>query len=170
MIWFLLAPLDFLVGLLAFPLAPLIVLLTTPAGTSPAWAWPWLTHDNPIDGDYGHMLRWQSGGSRWRIYCRRVAWLWRNRGYGFSYRVAGKSINGQTHFVGDRLVGDSPMHPGVCWATNGNAWQLYAFFPWWRAEHIGLRVRLGWSIPLSIDSPNERAMLKLHINPFFHYS
>ena len=167
--WLLLAPFDLLVNLLAFPLAPLIVLLTTKAGVCPAWAWPWLTDDNPIDGDAGHWQRWPDNGTRWRVFCRRVAWLWRNRGYGFSDRVTGMTMTGETRFWGDRRVSDNPMHAGWCIAINGKAWELYAFYPWLSWIGRGLRVRLGWAIPLTIDQPAGIAMLKTHINPLKGY-
>lgn len=169
MIWLLLAPLDLLVSLLAFPLAPFIVLCTGAGGIAMAWAWPWLTPDNPIDGDPGHWVRWSDNGTHWRRFCRRVAWLWRNRGYGFSYRVCGRNISGPTHFWGNRRVSDNPMVAGWCWAYNSGAWELYGFIPWWPSTKRGLRVRLGWKIPLSVDKPSERVMLVTHINPVKGY-
>ncbi|WP_293766884.1 hypothetical protein [uncultured Aquitalea sp.] len=170
LMWLLLAPFDLLVNLLAFPLAPVIVLLTTQAGVSPLWCWPWLTDDNPIDGDAGHLERWPDNGTRWRVYSRRVAWLWRNRGYGFSTRITGVQLSGATRFWGDRKVSDNPMHAGWCIAINGRAWELYAFYPWLSILRRGLRIRIGWAIPLTIDQPAETAMLKTHVNPFKGYT
>ena len=168
MSWFLLAPLDLLVSLLAYPLAPIIVLLTDGA-TPPAWAWPWMTDDNPIDGDGGHWERWPNDGTTKRVIMRRIAWLWRNRGYGFSTFVTGRMLAGPTYFWGNRLVSDRPMSAGFCWAYNRGTWGIYAFVPWLPFFKCGLRVRLGWKIPLSVDCPNERAMLVTHINPIKGY-
>lgn len=55
-----------------------------------AAAWPasfawFLTPDNPIDGDVGHQQR----TAGWTPYWRRVAWLLRNRAYGFKWGPLG---------------------------------------------------------------------------------
>ena len=169
-LWPVMALLDITVSLLAFPLAPYIVIATDSAGKSPRWCWPWLTPDNPIDGDAGHILRWPDNGTRWRVFCRRVAWLWRNRGYNFSTYVTGWQISGETHYWGDRAVSDNPVHAGWCLAYNSGAWEIYAFVPWWSSAKRGLRVRLGWAIPLTIGNYTGRVMLKTHINPVKGYA
>lgn len=160
MIWLLLAPLDLLVSLLAYPLAPLIVVLGVPG-----WAWPWMTHDNPIDGDAGHLARWPDDGTRWRVFCRRVAWLWRNRGYGFSYRVGGVNTAGPIRIVAGRAFWRDANPRGWCVATCNGAWMVFAWLPYMRGR--GLRVYLGWKLRGKIDHPDEnpRAMLVTHINP-----
>lgn len=169
MIWLLLAPIDLAVSLLAFIVAPLIVLFTSRAGVAPVWAWPWLTHDNPIDGDDGHWERWPDNGTSFRRYCRRVAWLWRNRGYNFSYYVCGaltpypaKVVSGSTFWT--RRDGR-----GWCFATCGHAWMFFVWLPWGKPFGIrrGLRVYLGWKLRGKLDNPanTNRAMLVTHINP-----
>lgn len=170
--WLCLAPLDLLLSALAWPLAPVIVLATRAGGRAPRWAWPWLTHDNPIDGDAGHWARWPDNGTRRRRFARRVAWLWRNRGYGWSYRISGVVLSGRTHTWGPRRVSDQPLCAGWCWAycPAALAWQLYGFVPWWPSARRGLRVRLGWKIPLTVDHPQERVMLVTHVNPVKGYT
>lgn len=166
MIWLLLAPLDLLVNLMAFPLAPLIALLTSASGVSPCWAWPWLTPDNPIDGDVGHISRWASLVGKWPevgIYCRRVAWLWRNRGYGFSVRVTGRTCSGPSSFVGDRSVSDNPFHAGVCRVRNGDLWELYVVRPI-LGSRLYIRLRLGWKIPLTRNACTDTVALCTHIS------
>lgn len=167
MIWFLLAPLDMLVSLLAFPLAPFIVLCTSPGGIAPDWAWPWLTHDNTIDGDAGHRRRW-AGRPIWR---RRIAWLWRNRGYNFSFHKTGMPTTEPLRiwFGRDFWNDKDGKGWGICFATCGKAWMLFIWLPWGRLFGIerGLRVYLGWKLRGKIDHPDEnpRAMLVTHINP-----
>ncbi|WP_137008199.1 DUF7338 family protein [Aquitalea aquatilis] len=167
--WLLLAPFDFMVGLLAFPLAPLIVLLNTAAGVSPPWAWPWLTPDNPIDGDAGHLERWPDNGTRWRVFCRRVAWLWRNRGNGFSTRVTGLNATGPIRWWGDPQTSDNPAHAGFCFALCNGGWMLYVFWPW--CPWLGLRIYLGWKLMTKVHEPDkpDQAMLVTNINPFKGY-
>lgn len=165
MSWFWLAVPDVVVGLLAFPLAPLIVLATDDAGNSPRWCWPWLTDDNPIDGDDGHIDRWAGKP----VWIRRIAWLWRNRAYNFSTYICGRDLSGPTNFWGNRRVSDNPMSPGVCWAYNSGLWEVYAYLPW-PFTRRGLRIRLGWKIPLSEDVPTGRTMMVEYINPLDGYT
>lgn len=161
MIWLLLGHLDMMLSLLAFPLAPFIVMCTSKGGITPAWAWPWLTHDNTIDGDSGHMERW-AGKPAWM---RRIAWLWRNRGYNFSYHICGVETNKPVHIVAGRQFWNDSNPRGWCMATCGRAWMIFAWLPY-SANH-GLRVYLGWKLRGKIDNPsiNPRAMLVTHINP-----
>lgn len=161
MIWLLLATLDLLVSLLALPLAPLIVMCTSSEGIAPWLAWPWLTHDNSIDGDAGHRRRW-AGRPAWM---RRIAWLWRNRGYNFSYHVCGVETNKPVRIVAGRKFWLDANPKGWCIATCGSAWMLFAWFPY--SAHRGLRVYLGWKLRGKIDNPciNPRAMLVTHFNP-----
>lgn len=158
--WLILAPVDFLVSLLAYPLAPLIVLFD-----SPKWAWPWLTHDNTIDGDGGHMERWPDNGTKWRVFCRRVAWLWRNRGYNFSYHVCGADTDGDVKIIAGRQFWKDSKPRGWCVATCNKAWMIFAWLPY--SESRGLRIYLGWKLRGKIDKPHEspRAMLVTHVNP-----
>lgn len=169
MIWLILAPFDFAVSLLAFVVAPFIVLFTSRFGVAPAWAWPWLTHDNPIDGDDGHWQRWPDNGTRWRAYCRRVAWLWRNRGYSFSYRVCGAETDQPVRIIAGRPFWRDASPTGWCVATCGSAWMLFVWLPWGRPFGIkrGLRIYLGWKLRGKLDNPSSttRAMLVTHINP-----
>lgn len=138
-IWFLLVIPNILMSFLAFPLAPFIVLLG-----APKWCSWFLTPDNTIDGDEGHWERWPDNGTRWRIYCRRVAWLWRNRAYGFSWDTCGRKCYGETVFKGERYVSDRAKIYGICRAYNGKTWECYSY-----TNHgfFDLRVRLGWKIP-----------------------
>lgn len=161
MIWFILVPLDMLVSLLAFPIAPFIVMCTSSEGIVPWWAWLWLTHDNLIDGDSGHLERW-TGKPVWK---RRIAWLWRNRGYNFSYHVCGADTDNPLRIIAGRQFWKDASPRGYCLATCGKAWMLFVWLPY-SANH-GLRVYLGWKLRGKIDNPNSnpRAMLVTHINP-----
>lgn len=160
MIWILLSPLDMLVSMLAFPLAPFIV-----AFGVPWWSWPWLTHDNTIDGDAGHFERWPDNGTAWRRYCRRVAWLWRNRGYNFSYHVCGVDTSNPARIIAGRQFWRDASPKGWCVATCGKAWMIFGWLPY--SSTRGLRVYLGWKLRGKIDKPHEnpRAMLVTHVNP-----
>lgn len=156
MIWIILALLDFLVSLAAFPLVPLIVLFD-----SPWWSWPWMTHDNTIDGDGGHMERWQGKP----VWMRRIAWLWRNRGYNFSYYITGSDAIKPVRIVAGRAFWKDANPRGYCIAHSGSIWMIFAWLPY--SRNRGLRVYLGWKLRGAIDSGKpQRAMLVTHINPF----
>lgn len=169
LVWFLLAIPSLIVNVLGFVMGPLTALLSDKYGGYPRWLSWWMTPDSPIDGDAGHLARNPDGSTWWKRVVRRAKWLTRNRGYGFSYGLAGRGMVGKTHFWGDRRVSDNPMHAGWCWAYNNGAWEIYGFVPWWPKAKRGLRVRLGWKIPMTLDTPTGRQMLATHINPIKSY-
>lgn len=75
---------------LAFLLACIVAeILAVPvafiAPLRPEWFGWFLTPDNPIDGDDGHQERWAGKPA----YLCRVAWLIRNRAYGFKLGYIG---------------------------------------------------------------------------------
>lgn len=161
MIWMLLAPIDMMVALLAFPLSPFIVLFTSANGHAPRLAWPWMTYDNTIDGDSGHLARWAGRP----VWMRRIAWLWRNRGYNFSYHVCGVATDKPVCIIAGRTFWNDANPRGWCIATCGKAWMVFVWLPY--SATRGLRIYLGWKLRGKIDKPHEnpRAMLVTHINP-----
>lgn len=172
--WAVLVPFNILITIIAYPLVPLIVLVTNTAGESPKWCWAWLTYDNSIDGDGGHLDRWRAYVEKypvWGMYCRRVGWLWRNKGYNFAYYVCGAEANGDIFYSGNpRTESGKPGVPGVLYAwTPDGYWQIFAFIPWTKKR--ALRVYLGWKLKAKVDNPAEplRAMMATHVNPFRNY-
>lgn len=160
---------DFVVSFLAFPLAPFIVLFTNKEGESPSWAFPWLTYDNIIDGDAGHLQRWPDDGTKLQTYLRRVAWLWRNRGYNYSYYQVGAEPAGTIRYKGTPLFWKRENPKGWCYAKCDNAWMLFAWWPYpLFGIKRGIRVYLGWKLREKCEHPerNIRVMLVTHINPF----
>ncbi len=87
----------------------------------PKWLWWFQTPDNPIDGDAGHLARWGDSMEPWPRYVRRVAWLWRNCGYGFNINVIGfhHQDGDVKEVIGDPTVGDNSGVSGVC------RWRVY---------------------------------------------
>lgn len=167
MIWLLLFPLDLLFSLLACPMAPLIVLFSTKEGVAPKWGWPFLTFDNPIDGDNGHLERWPSNKPFAR-FARRVAWLWRNRAYNASYHWFGRNLQFPLVRKGNPKVGNRPLVKGWSFERDSKGvWELYAVFPY--SSSRCLRVRLGWKINENAED-GDRVMLVTHISPFMGYS
>ena len=138
MIWLLYLPLTTIVCLLAFPLAPIIALFADGQGDvtlsdkNPLRLW--LTPDNPIEGDSGHFDRWAgfvAAHPKIGMYIQRVAWLWRNKAYGWRWTVF------------------STFHPGIWFATTSRnpikaRWMLYVIWPTFSGRC--LRVYLGWKL------------------------
>ena len=114
--WFL-----FLIPSLAFDvigrlLTPVVVLFASDDGWLPEWLSWFQTPDNSLDGDRGHKERWGTSTEAWPTYVRRVAWLWRNCGYGFNINVIGfKHQEGDVkEVIGDEAVGDKTGVSGTC--------------------------------------------------------
>lgn len=171
--WAALGPLSFLMAIVGRLLAPVLPFFVQEDGYLPKWLWWFQTPDNPCDGDSGHWER-HPGTDWWSTYTRRVAWFWRNVGYGFDIDVLGlKELDGDTlEVVGDLETGTSPAHSGYVWRVLRRAdgtktgFQLYAIFQWpfWKTRC--LRVNLGWKI-WNFGEGLESHQWTGMINPFF---
>mgnify|MGYP006954664500 CR=1 FL=1 len=153
MIWFLYLPLDIVTSLLAFPLSPIICLFADGQGDvtlskkNPLRLW--LTPDNPIEGDRGHFERWADFVKKHpKIgpYIQRVFWLWRNKAYGWSWKVLNAFIPAGQEIKqwGDHEVGDKPYKSGYWVAVTKNAWMLYLTFPTLPGKCF--RLYMGWKL------------------------
>lgn len=130
--WFLYLIPSLLVDLAAIVLAPFVVAI----GRVPQWM---MTSDNPIEGDAGHQARW-AGKSKYR---QKVAWLWRNKAYGFTkFNAKGIDVFAVEE-RGNPAVSDKPYTPGWCLRRVGPYWHLYAIVPYFGRF---VRVNLGWKL------------------------
>lgn len=172
--WIPLAIADFFVSLLAYPLAPVAVLFVKNNHLPDAF-WFLETHDEPLLGDKGHIERWQPFVHKWGrfgIYCQRVAWLWRNKAYNFSYHVTGREMQGPCKVRGNPKVesGSPTLVPGYVLITTEKSWCFFAFIPWLKVgkRQFYVRAYLGWKMKKLGNHPliKERAMIANHINPF----
>lgn len=90
--WFLLLPLNIIMTVLGFVLAPVLPMFADDKGWLPKWLWWFQTPDNSLDGDEGYQKKpgrapFMGVMGGWKGYCNRVAWLWRNPLYGFDWEV-----------------------------------------------------------------------------------
>lgn len=189
MFWLLYLPLIAIVCALAFPLAPVIALFADSHGDvklsdkNPLRLW--LTPDNPIDGDSGHFERWADFVAAHPIigmYVQRVAWLWRNKAYGWRWTVLNTWVQSDDALLwtGDPSTSDKPYHPGIWAATTSRnpitaRWMLYLVLPSIRGKC--LRIYLGWKLQTAIryrinhDAdpsnaiPDYNAMFVCSVNP-----
>ena len=166
---------ELIFTLLAYPLAPFIVLATSKEGDSPQWCWPWLTYDNPIDGDGGHIRRWAGiflaypklFKYEWvQRYCQRVAWLWRNKAYNVAYYWFGAYVT-PTKYIG-RIDVESghPGRPGYVFAISEEGyWTLFVWKPF--TSKFALRIYFGWKFKGRLANMQaDHCMQATHINPF----
>lgn len=84
MVWLAILPFVLLMEVVAVLLAPVLPLFSWDAKL-PVWLSWFQTPDNNLMGDDGHYARW-SGKSP---YLQMVAWLLRNRAYGFKWGICG---------------------------------------------------------------------------------
>lgn len=121
---------------LAVLLAPVLPLLANEAGWLPRWLWWFQTPDNSIHGDAGHALRW-AGKSH---YLREVAWLLRNRAYGFKWTTLSAPMDKAARVIdGDTRINRNDGRFGLLRITMGPYWQ------WKLVKPIGF----GWCVMLN---------------------
>ena len=102
MIWLVLLPLCLVAEVVAITLAPFLALLVGRGDHLPRqFAW-FDTPDNPTWGDAGHCERW-AGKPR---YLQVLAWLIRNRAYGFKLGPLGCPVQPYFLVAGDRTIGN----------------------------------------------------------------
>lgn len=139
--------LSMVVNVVSLILAPFAALQTIIFNTdeAPSWSYYLMTHDNPIDGDEGHLKRWTSN-TKWGKFTRRTAWLWRNKGYRFDYEVLGLIIGNELYHRGNPKV-SSEGTPGWLYQWDENAaWELYVVWRYPFYPKKCLRIRFGWKL------------------------
>ena len=138
-LWLAYLPLDILSSLASYLLAPFIVLLSE--STARRYFRWFLTPDNPITGDESHERRWAGKP----VYLKKIAWLWRNKAYGFSKSVIGADTKLPAKVWGNPEVTDKGPVEGIAvWWTVDGYWQFYYIkkMPWRKV----LRMNLGWKL------------------------
>lgn len=172
MIWFLFLPFDTLAGLLAFPLAPLIALFADGEGGVTLGKRNilrlWLTPDNPIEGDRKHFARWASLVSKYPkagLYVQRVAWLWRNKAYGWSWNVFQTELKEGQKTWSYRNSDDTVWLATTSMNPFTARWMAYLYVPSFGKKH--LRVYCGWKMQSFFKRGGDyKAMFVFCINPF----
>ena len=156
--WLLYLPLDILSAVAAYVVAPVVA--AVPEATAQRYFWWFLTPDNPITGDAGHERRWAGKP----VYFKKVAWLWRNKAYGFSKSVIGAKTLRPVSVYGDPETTDTGPHEGwAVWRTPDGYWQFYYIkkMPWGKV----LRINLGWKL-WGHSLTETSGMYVFTINPF----
>jgi len=153
--WLALLPLNIVVDVLAFILAPVLPLFASKDGWLPKWLWWWQTPDNPLDGDAGFLaehapykgtnLPW------WKVHINRTFWQWRNPAMGFGMTVM--SFTPQEPYIMRRLGGEKTITGDMSegWyfvvVTNPDgktAWQFFLVH-WWTPTAFA-KINIGWKL------------------------
>jgi len=155
--WFFLFVADLLLLPFWFIAAPVYSLFT-------AKGWPSFgrllqTYDSPPQGDNGFQTNrapFPNASGAFKLYVNRVAWLWRNPGYGFSracsvgygngLKVTMPKAKGFRNEISDKY-GKAGWYYVECRNIDGElvAFEFYGIFPWPSYTKC-LRVRLGWKL------------------------
>lgn len=146
--------LAFLVAALIVEVLAILAAFVLPIwckGGWPAWSAWFATPDNPPEGDIGHRIRWLSKS----LYWQRVAWLLRNRAYGFKWGpLAAPMRLEQLIWSGDIRINRNNGRFGLLRITMGDYWQ------WKRVVRIGSTgycgmLNFGWLLD---DFSQKRAL------------
>ena len=177
-VWLVFVVCEVVLSLLAYPLSPIISFcsLVFPETKYPKlysfWFWIWLTHDNTMDGDEGHIKRWPLCDNWIITFLRRTAWMWRNKAYNASYWWFGRVITGKLHQKGNHCVGNRPLVRGWSFEYDDKGtWEFYVVQPVSFSKKKAFRIRLGWKIPDYHDKPIEgvRVMHVFTGSPWMSY-
>jgi hypothetical protein len=149
LLWIALLPLNLLVELAAWTVAPILGLLVDADGRLPRWLRVFETADNTAFGDPDHDRRWANRS----LYARFVTWFWRNPAYGFSNAVLGARTSGPVAVRGNLWVSDRPLVEGWCLRhTPEGFWHFYVVHRW--AFCFCLRLNIGWKLAGEPGGPN----------------
>ena len=140
----------------------------------PKWLSWFETDDHDVDGDRGHWER-HPGFDWWSVYKRRVAWFFRNTGYGFCIRVIGVPVYPSDEYVvkGNPDASDTNGISGVCFRRVYRDDRLicfqWYFIRWYenRWFRACVRIGLGWKLFGNWHEANGKvAMHQLYFNLF----
>ncbi|CAB5155656.1 hypothetical protein UFOVP150_21 [uncultured Caudovirales phage] len=166
--WLVCASASVAMSILAWLLAPAIVLFAKKDGYLPRCLSLFGQEDNSLDGDDP----WRDATAhptvnRMPKYIRRILWLWRNPAQVFDAKVAATvSSVDVVRVFGDDLVSDQPyFKAGYCYATVGKFWMLYVCLPTFPG--MCCRIYCGWKLMdfLHVTRPDV-ARLTIGCNPF----
>jgi len=117
----------------------------------PRWLDWFATPDNSLLGDEGHKARWR-GRSQ---YLQMVAWLLRNRLYGFRWSVLAAPLERSAiHWSGNLNIRNRQHGvAGLLRVRMGGYWQYKRITPLWLGRC--LQLNLGWIIDPFIKDPGK---------------
>lgn len=142
--WLALLPFSIAGTALALLLAPLLPLAADRGGWLPRWLWWFQTPDNPLDGDAGHLARWDYAMS----YAQRVAWLVRNPFYGAEWDgplAAEIPADVPVWVKGDPWIKNrAQARAGWYFCIVGEYWNFRGI--WHLAGDTALMLEFGWKL------------------------
>ena len=168
-------PIDLIVTLIAWILAPVLPLFASSDGWLPKYLWWFQTPDASLDGDSG----WKDISKHPYVnklprYCRQVLWLIRNPSYAFNWTVlATRPLpDNPYHYLGNIRCDMEDGKWGWCfsWVEDTRYFHLKVY----QKTCFGkcLKFRIGWNLANSLidDSyPNKVIKYCFTCNPFKSY-
>lgn len=151
MIWLALLPLCLVAELIAVILALFLALLVGDGDHLPRrLAW-FDTPDNPTWGDAGHCERW-AGKSRYRQV---LAWLIRNRAYGFKLGPLGCPVKPYFLVSGDRTIKNRASGRGgyLIFMSDLHHWYAKTIVPIFGMDRC-FQLAAGWQLDAPINGRN----------------
>lgn len=97
-----------------------------------------------------------------RYFCR-VAWLYRNTGYGFSYEVLGADIDGSNIIKTEDIKSSGYLYQ--VYYTNGIKYWMIRYNHRW-SKRFSWKIFLGWKMQSVKPNEIQKCMLAFCINPF----
>lgn len=119
-------------------------------GSWPEWSAWFATPDNPPEGDIGHRIRWLSKS----IYWQRVAWLLRNRAYGFKWGPLAAPMQSGRIIEGDPKINRNNGRFGWLRISMGPYWQWKLVRPIGSTGYCWM-LNFGWLLD---DASQARAL------------
>lgn len=173
--WLALMPVSALfavVGIVAAPILPFFVRSDT--HRLPDWLSWFRTPHSDADGDAEHWMRWPGVG-KWATYKRRVAWLLRNKCYGFDIQVLGVNVRSSDDWEvrGNEIASDRNGVSGYCIRRvkrDGKeiAFQLYYIKHYMLfGKPACIRANFGWKLWGDRDTPAQ--YVGIYFNPLKCY-
>lgn len=114
--WLILMPVSALMAIVGVILAPILpFFVEKETKRLPDWLRWFRTPHSDADGDASHWKRWPGTGA-WATYKRRVAWLLRNKCYGFDIEILGVETTSADDWrvTGDESASDTNGVSGYC--------------------------------------------------------
>lgn len=144
MYWLFILPLVLLMEVVSILLAPILPLFSKNAWL-PDWLGWFQTPDNNLMGDEGHIARWAGKPA----YLQQVAWLVRNRAYGFKWDTFG-AVPRPYRLRGTPDIGNRHSYkPGWFFIINeDDFWYFKCVFP--ITASYCVQLGFGWQLDAPI--------------------
>lgn len=167
MIYWLLLPINLVIALLAWMLAPILPLFANSDGWLPSWLWIFQTPDASLDGDSGWKdISQHPFVTKLPRYLRQVLWLFRNPSYGFNWTVlVSKPLPKDWSYRGNIKCDRSLDKTSWVYVTCGKYWQFRCYLKYPKINYC-FQINIGWNIhEMCVNGAQEGQKAKYRFTP-----